>query len=92
MRISYHEDVDILTIVFEHKRVKVSAEVLPGVIVDFDHDDQVTAFEIMDASKFTDLSKIEVFMSRWGDDEKVLDANGNLSTETRTAKPIPAGD
>lgn len=92
MRIAYHEDVDILTIVFEHKRVKVSAEVLPGVIVDFDHDDQVTAFEIMDASKFTDLSKIEVFMSRWGDDEKVLDTNGNLSTETRTAKPIPAGD
>lgn len=92
MRIAYHEDVDILTIVFEHKRVKVSAEVLPGVIVDFDHDDQVTAFEIMDASKFTDLSKIEVFMSRWGDDEKVLDTNGNLSTEIRTAKPIPAGD
>ena len=92
MRIAYHEDVDILTIVFEHKRVKVSAEVLPGVIVDFDHDDQVTAFEIMDASKFTDLSKIEVFMSLWGDDEKVLDTNGNLSTETRTAKPIPAGD
>ena len=92
MRIAYHEDVDILTIVFEHKRVKVSAEVLPGVIVDFDHDDQVTAFEIMDASKFTDLSKIEVFMSRWGDYEKVLDTNGNLSTETRTAKPIPAGD
>ena len=92
MRIAYHEEVDILTIVFEHKQVKVSAEVLPGVIVDFDQDDQITAFEIMDASKCTDLSKVEVFMSRWGDDERVLDINGDLSVETRTPNPIPAGD
>ncbi len=92
MRISYHEDVDILTIVFEHKRVKVSAEVLPGVIVDFDHDDQITAFEIMDASKFTDLSKMEVFISQWGDSEMLLEPNGALSMKPLLAKSIPAGD
>ena len=34
MKISYHEDVDILTIVFKNKKVNVSEEVLPGVIVD----------------------------------------------------------
>ena len=92
MRIAYHEDVDILTIVFEHKRVKVSAEVLPGVIVDFDHDDQITAFEIMDASKFTDFSQVQVFMSRWGEDERVLDANGNFSVQPRAVKTVSAGD
>ena len=92
MRLAYDQDVDILTIIFEHKPVKVSEEVLPGVIVDFDQDDQITAFEIMDAGKFTDLSKIEVFMSRWGDDERVLDTNGDLTVETRTPNPIPAGD
>ncbi len=92
MRIAYHEDVDILTIIFEHKRVKVSAEVLPGVIVDFDHDDRITAFEIMDASKFTDLSKLEVFMSRWGDQDRILDENGDFSIFPRVVKSATAGD
>ena len=92
MRIAYHEDVDILTIVFEHKPVKVSAEVLPGVIVDFDQDDQITAFEIMDASKFTDLSQLQVFMSPWGDEERILDSKGDFSVLSRNVKSIPAGD
>ena len=92
MRIAYHEDVDILTIIFEHKKVRASAEVLPGVIVDFDHDDQITAFEIMDASKFTDLSQVEVFMSRWGDDDRVLDEKGDFSVLSRDVKTISAGD
>ena len=95
MRVSYHEDVDILTIAFEHKRVKESAEVLPGVIVDFDHDAKITAFEIMDASKFTDFSELQVFMSQWGDEERVLDAKGDFSVQPKTrkmTKSVPAGD
>ena len=92
MRIAYHEDVDILTIIFEHKKVKVSAEVLPGVIVDFDHDDQITAFEIMDASKFADLSQVEVFISRWGDDNRVLNEKGDFAVLPRDVKTVSAGD
>ena len=92
MRISYHEDVDILSIVFKNKRVKVSEEVLPGVIVDYDDVGQVTAFEIMDAGKFTDLSEIIVFMSKWGDEDRVLDADGNLSVLPLTNETVPAGD
>ena len=92
MRVAYHEDVDILTIVFKSKDVKVSEEVLPGVVADFDHDGQITAFEIMDAGKFTDLSEVMVFMSQWGKEDRILDANGALSVKPRLAKSIPAGD
>jgi uncharacterized protein YuzE len=92
MKVAYHKDVDILTIVFDSKRVKASEEVLPGVIVDFDDDDQITAFEIMDASKFTDLSQMRVFMSQWGEEERVLDANGDFSVLPRTIKTESVGD
>lgn len=92
MKISYHEDVDILTIVFKNKRVKVSEEVLPGVIVDFDHDGQITAFEIMDASKFTDLSYVKVFMSMWGQNERVLDENGDFSIVPKIIESAATGD
>ena len=64
MKIAYDAEVDILSIVFMHKQVKESAEVLPGVIVDFDFDNQITAFEIMDASKFTDLTEVNVALPR----------------------------
>ena len=92
MKISYHEDVDILTIVFKNKRVNVSEEVLPGVIVDYDEGGQVTAFEIMDVGKFTDLSEVIVFLSKWGDQDRVLDHEGNFSFSSRTNKAISAGD
>ena len=91
MRVAYHEDVDILTIVFKSKDVKVSEEVLPGVIVDFDHDGQITAFEIMDASKFTDFSQVQVFMSQWGNENRILDADGGFSVQPKTAKAVSAG-
>lgn len=96
MRISYDADVDILTIDFDIKRIKLSEEVLPGVIADFDYDGQLVGFEIMDASAFTDFTQIKVLMSRWGREyERVLDENGNFSVQPRTVrifKPIPAGD
>ncbi len=54
---AYDDQVDILTIDFEIKRICVSEEILPGVIADFGVDGKLVGFEIMDASKFTDLSK-----------------------------------
>jgi uncharacterized protein YuzE len=92
MKIAYHEDVDILTIIFRHETVKVSEEVLPGVVVDFDHDGQISAFEIFDASKFTDLSEVMVFMSQWGKEDRIFDASGNLSVKPRLTKSVSAGE
>jgi uncharacterized protein YuzE len=92
MRISYDAEVDILTIDFKRKRIGVSAEVLPGVIADFDSEGQLVGFEIMDAGKFTDFSQLTVYMSKWGDEDRILDADGNLSVTPRSNKTIPAGD
>ena len=92
MRIAYDAEVDILVVDFDIKRIGESAEVIPGVIADFDSDGQVIGFEIMDASKFTDLSHIKIFLSRWGDEERVLDADGNLSVSPLKAKAASAGD
>ena len=76
MKIAYHEDVDILTIIFRHKTVTVSEEVIPGVVGDYDQEGRILAFEIFDASKFTDLSDVMIFMSQWGDAEIVLARQG----------------
>ena len=79
MRIAYDAGVDILTIDFESKAIKVSEEVLPGVIADFDHDGRLVGFEIMDAGKFSDFSQVEVFVSQWGSEDRILDASGGLT-------------
>ena len=92
MRIAYDADVDILTIDFDTKNIKVSEEVLPGVIADFDHEGQLFGFEIMDASKFTDLSQIKAFMSRWGDQERALDAKGDFSLLPKAIKTVSGGN
>ena len=59
MEVSYDADVDILSIVLAPRKVKESKEVTPGVVVDFDWKDRVTAFEIFDASKIADLSQVK---------------------------------
>ena len=92
MRIAYDADVDILTIDFEPKNIKVSEEIIPNVIADFGFEGELVGFEIMDASKFTDLSEVMVFMSQWGKEARILDASGNFSVEPRLAKSIPAGE
>ena len=92
MKIAYHEDVDILTIIFRSETVHVSAEEIPGVVVDYDKEGRILAFEIFDASKFTDLPSVTVFMSQWGGAERILDENGDFSILPRVAESIPAGD
>ena len=92
MRIAYDAEVDILVVDFDIKRIKVSAEVIPNVIADFDEDDQLVGFEIMDASKITDLSQVMVFMSQWGKEDRILDANGDFSVKPRLVKSVTAGD
>ena len=91
MRIAYDSDVDILTIDFDSKKIKVSEEVLSGMIADFDYDGQLVGFEIMDASKFTDFSQLNIFMSQWGDEGRALDPNGGFSVVPGTVKTVSAG-
>ena len=64
MEVSYDADVDILSIVLTPRKVKESKEVTPGVVVDFDWEGRVTAFEIFDASKVTDFSQVKVAVSQ----------------------------
>jgi uncharacterized protein YuzE len=64
MRIAYDAEVDILTIVLAHEHVEESEEVIPGVVVDFNASKHPVAFEIFDASKFTDLSHVDVAVAR----------------------------
>ncbi len=37
-----------------------SEEVAPGIVLDFDEDNQVIGIEIEDASRFVDLSRLEI--------------------------------
>ena len=60
MEVAYHADVDILSIILVSKQVKESAEVLPGVVVDFDSEGHAIAFEIFDAGRFADLAQVKV--------------------------------
>ena len=92
MKIAYDSDVDILTIDFKSRKILVSEEVLPGVIADFDPDGLLVGFEIMDASKFGDYSEFILFLSKWGDEERVLDSDGNLSVSPRKSKAISGRD
>ena len=63
MEVAYDAEVDILSIVLDVRHAKESKEILPGVVVDFDHDDRIIAFEIFDAKKFTDLSHVKVALA-----------------------------
>ena len=92
MRIAYDADVDILTIDFDSKAIKVSEEVLPGVIADFDLDGRLVGFEIMGAGKFSDFSQVEVFMSQWGREDRILDASGGLTLLPEKAISVSGGD
>ena len=64
MEVTYDSEVDILSIVLDSRKTKESTEILPGVVVDLDHEDRIIAFEILDARKITDLSQVRVAVSR----------------------------
>ena len=58
VQVNYDAKSDALSIILADKQVKESAEILPDVIVDFDEDGRVVAFEILAASKVIDPSGI----------------------------------
>jgi uncharacterized protein YuzE len=60
MVFQYYPDTDMLYIKLADGVSTESEEVAPGVVLDFDERNRVIAIEIEDASKFIDLSRLEV--------------------------------
>ncbi|MCX6844925.1 MAG: DUF2283 domain-containing protein [candidate division WOR-3 bacterium] len=51
MRITYDQEVDVLSIVFSGAKIQESDEDKPGVVLDYDKDGNVVGIEILNASK-----------------------------------------
>jgi len=60
MVFQYYPDTDMLYIKLADGVSTESEEVAPGVVLDFDERNRVIGIEIEDASKFIDLSRLEV--------------------------------
>ena len=56
MKAKYDAEVDVLSISWSDSEIEESDSVLPGVILDYDHNGNVIAIEILNASQ-----KIENF-------------------------------
>ncbi len=54
MKITYDLEVDVLRILFSSAPIEESDEDKPGIIIDYDKDDNVVGMEILDASKRMD--------------------------------------
>ena len=60
MIFEYYPDTDMLYIKLVDQTSAESEEVASGVILDFDENNRVIGVEIEDASKFIDLSRLEL--------------------------------
>ncbi|MCK8601972.1 DUF2283 domain-containing protein [Desulfoferrobacter suflitae] len=60
MVFQYYRDNDMLYIKLAEGTSTESEEVAPGIVLDFNEHNQVIGVEIEDASKFIDLSRLEL--------------------------------
>lgn len=60
MIFQYHPDTDMLYLKLADKISVESEEVAPGIVLDYDDQNQVIGIEIEDASRLVDLSRLEV--------------------------------
>ncbi|NUM74780.1 DUF2283 domain-containing protein [candidate division KSB1 bacterium] len=60
MIFQYHPDTDMLYLKLADKISIESEEVAPGIVLDYDDQNQVIGIEIEDASRLVDLSRLEV--------------------------------
>ncbi len=51
MKVTYDPEVDVLRILFNSERIEESETVKPGVVLDYDKDDNIVGIEILHASK-----------------------------------------
>ncbi|RMH86140.1 MAG: DUF2283 domain-containing protein [Calditrichaeota bacterium] len=60
MILEYYSDTDMLYIQLRDDPSTESEEIAPGIVLDFDEKHRIVGIEIEDASKFMDLSKLEL--------------------------------
>lgn len=60
MVFQYYPDTDMLYIKFADGISSESEEIAPGIVLDFDEHNRVIGVEVEDASKFIDLSRLEL--------------------------------
>jgi uncharacterized protein YuzE len=60
MKIKYYGDTDSLYIDLSEKTSAESLEVAPGIIVDFDENNNIVGIDIDHASKILNLSDLEI--------------------------------
>ena len=60
MIFQYYPDTDMLYIKFTDRISTESEEAAPGIVLDFDEHNRAVGIEIEDASKFIDLSRLEL--------------------------------
>jgi len=60
MRIRYYKDTDSLYIDLSEKSSKESLEVAPGIVVDFDENNNIVGIDIDRASQVLNLSQVEI--------------------------------
>ena len=60
MVFEYHKDTDMLFIRLSDGVSIESEEIAPGTVLDFDKNNHVIGIELEDASKFIDLSWLEI--------------------------------
>ncbi len=60
MKIKYYKDTDSLYIDLSEKNSKESLEVAPGIVIDFDENNNIVGIDINRASQILSLSKFEV--------------------------------
>lgn len=60
MKIKYYGDTDSLYIDFSEKISAESLEVAPGIVVDFDENNNIVGIDIDHASKILNLSDLEI--------------------------------
>ncbi|MDL1911346.1 DUF2283 domain-containing protein [Chloroflexi bacterium CFX6] len=60
MNFEYHQETDMLYIKLASGVSVESEEISPGVVVDYDENNHAIGIEIEDASKFIDLTRLEL--------------------------------
>lgn len=60
MRMKYYKDTDSLYIDLSERTSSESLEVAPGIVVDFDNDNNIVGIDIDHASKILNLSELEI--------------------------------
>ena len=60
MVFEYYADTDMLYITLAEGIGVESEEVAPGVVLDYDEGNRILGIEVEDASKFVDLSRLEL--------------------------------